>query len=225
MTVLCTEQKCRLGWAEFSEYIWNDKGFRRKEPWSMCHKVKKIIWNLDVIPNLFQGGNWDAITCGFILSPAPAQRQPTHGLWWLFRTLYYFPTTVVSEYFHLSQKKNQTYKIKQWISYIKEQHCQHNWYDKTGLYQNVNFCILLAATHTHTLSFFSNGQYHSTSECALWDVSSKCASKKLSKEFQKKKMHSPLANSANILTVYTKISEKSYINSRNLLKSVFPKHM
>lgn len=88
--------------------------------------------------------------------------------------------------FSLKPKK-KTYKIKQWISYIKEQHCQHNWYDKTGLYQNVNFCIVLAATHTHTLSFFSNGQYHSISECALWDVSSKCASKKLSKEFQKKK--------------------------------------
>ena len=48
--------------------------------------------------------------------------------------------------------------------------------------------------------------------------------KKTVKGVSEKKMHSPLANSANILTVYTKISEKSYINSRNLLKSVFPKH-
>lgn len=51
------------------------------------------------------------------------------------------------------KKKKKTYKIKQWISYIKEQQCKHNWYDKTGLYRNVNFCILLVATHTHTLSF------------------------------------------------------------------------
>ena len=86
-----------------------------------------------------------------------------------------------------SHWRDKRHFVQEWISYIKEQHCQHNWYDKTGLYQNVNFCIVLAATHTHTLSFFSNGQYHSISECALWDVSSKCASKKLSKEFQKKK--------------------------------------
>ena len=58
----------------------------------------------------------------------------------------------LKQYFHLSQKNHISSKIKQRISYIKEQRCKYNWCDKTGSYRNVNFCILFVSTYIHCVS-------------------------------------------------------------------------